>query len=135
MQRHCHTAASLASWLAEQPGVERVHFPGLTSHPQHALAERQMSAPGGMISFVVRGGLAASTALLKSVRIFVCAESLGGVESLIELPATMTHGSVPADARARLGISDGLVRLSVGLEDVADLRADLGSALAAAARA
>jgi len=135
IERHCQSAKALAAWLEQQPNVERVHYPGLESHPQHALAGRQMKAPGGMISFVVKGGLPASRALLRAVRIFVCAESLGGVESLIELPATMTHGSVPAESRAKLGISDGLVRLSVGLEALADLRDDLAAALAAAARA
>ena len=94
-----------------------------------------MTSPGGMISFVVKGGMKASRALLESVRLFVCAESLGGVESLIELPAVMTHGSIPEAMRAQLGISDGLIRISVGLEALDDLRADLSAALEAAARA
>jgi len=132
MERHVRTATALARFLETHPKVERVIYPGLDAHPQRALAARQMKAPGGMISFVVRGGLAASRRLLESVRIFVCAESLGGVESLIELPALMTHGSVPIDVRERLGISDGLIRISVGLEAEDDLRSDLEQALAAA---
>ncbi len=135
MERHSRSAQAIASWLAEQPGVEKVIYPGLASHPQHALAKAQMKAPGGMISFVIRGGLPAARAFLSSVRVFVCAESLGGVESLIEHPAIMTHGSVPAEARAALGIDDGLIRISVGLEAEDDLRADLASALEAAAAA
>ena len=133
MARHCESATRLARWLEKRPEVEKVIYPGLESHPQRALAGRQMKGPGGMISFVVKGGEAASRALLRTVKIFVCAESLGGVESLIELPAVMTHGSVPAEARARLGISDGLIRISVGLEAVEDLEADLDRALRAAA--
>jgi cystathionine gamma-synthase/cystathionine gamma-lyase len=132
MRGHVESALEIARWLEAHPQVEKVYYPGLPSHPQHALCARQMSAPGGMISFVVRGGLAASRALLRTVRLFTCAESLGGVESLIELPAVMTHGSIPADARARLGITDGLIRLSVGLEAREDLIADLDAALAAA---
>jgi cystathionine beta-lyase/cystathionine gamma-synthase len=134
MERHCKSAGRLAAWLEQHPQVEKVYYPGLPSHPQHALARTQMSGPGGMISFVVRGGMAASRALLRTVSVFVCAESLGGVESLIELPAVMTHGSVPAETRAKLGISDGLIRISVGLEAVEDLQADLERALAAARR-
>jgi cystathionine gamma-synthase/cystathionine gamma-lyase len=132
MDRHCRSAASIAAWLEAHPGVEKVIYPGLASHPQHALAATQMKAPGGMISFVVKGGLPAARALLRTVRVFVCAESLGGVESLIEHPAIMTHGSVPAEARAQLGIHDGLIRISVGLEAEDDLRADLAAALDAA---
>ncbi len=131
MERHCQSAAALAQWLEGRPEVERVYYPGLESHPQHALAKRQMRAPGGMISFVVRGGLEAAERLLRTVRIFVCAESLGGVESLIEHPAIMTHASVPKENRERLGIADGLIRISVGLEGLEDLRADLGAALRA----
>jgi cystathionine beta-lyase/cystathionine gamma-synthase len=112
--------------------VEKVIYPGLPSHPQHALAKEQMKGPGGMISFVVRGGAPAAKALLETVAIFACAESLGGVESLIELPAVMTHGSIPAAQRAALGITDGFIRISVGLEDEGDLRADLANALEAA---
>jgi cystathionine gamma-synthase/cystathionine gamma-lyase len=135
MERHCQSAAELAKKLVEHPAVERVYYPGLASHPQHALASRQMKAPGGMISFVVKGGMKASKALLETVQLFVCAESLGGVESLIELPAVMTHGSIPAETRAVLGISDGLIRISVGLEAERDLWNDLEKALAASARA
>lgn len=131
MERHCASAAELARWLEARPEVEAVHYPGLPSHPQHALARKQMRAPGGMISFVVRGGLEAADRLLKTVRIFVCAESLGGVESLIEQPAIMTHASVPKENRERLGIADGLIRISVGLEGLDDLKADLGRALEA----
>ena len=135
MERHCKTAASLARFLEARPEVEKVIYPGLESHPSHALAKTQMKAPGGMISIVVKGGLPAASALLATVKVFCCAESLGGFESLIEHPAIMTHGSVPADARAALGIDDGLVRLSVGLEAEEDLRADLDAALKAAASA
>lgn len=131
MERHCASAAELARWLEARPEVETVHYPGLESHPQHALASRQMRAPGGMISFVVRGGLDAADRLLRTVRIFVCAESLGGVESLIEHPAIMTHASVPKENRERLGIVDGLIRISVGLEGLDDLKADLAGALEA----
>jgi cystathionine beta-lyase/cystathionine gamma-synthase len=134
MERHCKNAASLAAWLEGHTQVERVYYPGLASHPQRALAKAQMRGPGGMISFVVKGGLPAARTLLETVRIFVCAESLGGVESLIELPALMTHGSIPPENRAALGISDGLIRISVGLEAESDLQADLERALAAAAR-
>ncbi len=135
MERHVRSAASIARWLEEHPGVAKVHYPGLPSHPQHALAARQMKGPGGMISFEVKGGASAARALLETVRIFVCAESLGGVESLIELPAVMTHGAIPPEQRAALGITDGFIRISVGLEDEGDLRADLTRALEAAARA
>jgi len=131
MARHCESAGALATWLAEQPAVERVIYPGLPSHPQHALAGRQMAGFGGMISFVVRGGLPAARRLLETTRLFTLAESLGGVESLIEHPAIMTHGSVPPEIREQLGISDGLIRLSVGLEGLEDLRADLARALSA----
>jgi cystathionine gamma-synthase/cystathionine gamma-lyase len=135
MERHAKSAMAIASWLEGHPQVEKVIYPGLESHPQHALAKAQMKAPGGMISFVVRGGLPAARAFLSAVRVFVCAESLGGVESLIEHPALMTHGSVPAEARAALGIVDGLIRISVGLEAEEDLRADLAAALDAASSA
>ena len=130
MERHVRTAHSLASWLAQHPEVERVYYPGLASHPQHALANTQMAGPGGMISFVIKGGLPKARKLLESVRIFVCAESLGGVESLIEHPALMTHGSIPKEIREQLGIVDGLIRISVGLEAEADLKRDLTLALA-----
>jgi cystathionine gamma-lyase len=132
MERHVRSASAIARFLEAHPQVERVVYPGLESHAQHALAARQMKGPGGMISFVVKGGEAAARALLRTVKIFVCAESLGGVESLIELPMVMTHGSIPKAQREALGISDGLIRISVGLEDEGDLRADLEAALAAA---
>jgi cystathionine beta-lyase/cystathionine gamma-synthase len=130
MQRHCENALELAQWLEKHPRVARVHYPGLASHPQHALARQQMkNGFGGMISIEVKGGLAEARTFLERCRIFALAESLGGVESLIEHPGIMTHASVPAANRAALGISDTLCRLSVGVEDVADLRADLDQAL------
>ncbi len=134
MQRHCENAMRIAGWLVGHANIERVIYPGLKSHPQHALAARQMKGPwgpayGGMISCVVRGGLEGSRRMLERVRLFSLAESLGGVESLIEHPAIMTHSSVPAEARAKLGIADGLVRLSVGIEDADDLIGDLERAL------
>jgi cystathionine gamma-lyase len=129
MERHAANAARVAAWLEAHPVIERVIYPGLPSHPQHELARRQMSGFGGMISAVVRGGLPAARAFLSRVRLFSLAESLGGVESLIEHPALMTHASVPAEVREQLGISDGLVRLSVGIEHADDLIADLEQAL------
>jgi cystathionine beta-lyase/cystathionine gamma-synthase len=125
MLRHSQSATRLATFLASHSSVARVFFPGLPSHPQYALAQRQMALPGGMISLELKGGLTAAHALLSSTRIFTCAESLGGVESLIEHPASMTHASLPPETRAALGIGDGLVRLSVGLEDPEDLQRDL----------
>jgi cystathionine beta-lyase/cystathionine gamma-synthase len=130
MERHCANARELAAWLAEQPQVERVYYPGLASHPGHALAARQMRDFGGMISLRVAGGGAAARRLLTRTRLFSLAESLGGVESLISHPATMTHASIPAEIRCARGVDDGLVRLSVGIEDVDDLREDLRQALA-----
>lgn len=131
MQRHCENAMAVARHLENHPAIERVVYPGLPSHPQHELAKRQMHGGfGGMITIYLRGGLDAARRMLQRVRVFTIAESLGGVESLIEHPAIMTHASVPADQRARLGISDSLVRLSVGIEDLADLIADLDQALA-----
>jgi cystathionine beta-lyase/cystathionine gamma-synthase len=135
MQRHVQTARGIAEWLASHPKVERVRYPGLASHEGHALASRQMKGPGGMISFDLRGSLAQSAAFLKALRVFACAESLGGVESLAEHPAIMTHASLTPEARKALGIGDGLLRLSVGLEDAGDLRADLERGFAAADRA
>ncbi|KAA0987846.1 PLP-dependent transferase [Pseudomonas sp. ANT_J12] len=130
MERHCSNALELAKWLEAQPQVSRVYYPGLPSHPQHELARRQMRGFGGMISVDLNTDLAGATRFLENVKIFALAESLGGVESLIEHPAIMTHASIPAATRAQLGIGDGLVRLSVGVEDVEDLRADLAQALA-----
>jgi cystathionine beta-lyase/cystathionine gamma-synthase len=125
MRRHAETATRLANFLASHPSVASVFFPGLPTHPQYPLAQRQMALPGGMISLELKGGFTAAHALLSSTRIFTCAESLGGVESLIEHPASMTHASLPPETRAALGIGDGLVRLSVGLEDPEDLQRDL----------
>ena len=130
MERHCSNAFELAQWLAAHPKVVRVHYPGLPSHPQHALAKRQMSGFGGMISIDLRTDLAGARRFLESVQIFSLAESLGGVESLIEHPAIMTHATLPAATRASLGIGDALVRLSVGVEALDDLRNDLQQALA-----
>jgi cystathionine gamma-lyase len=132
MERHESNARALASWLAEHPQVEKVIYPGLPSHPQHTLARRQQRGFGGMISFVLRGGLAESRRFLSACQVFTLAESLGGVESLIEHPAIMTHASVPPDNRIKLGIVDGFIRLSVGIEDFSDLRADLERAFHAA---
>ncbi len=130
MARHCANAAAVAAFLEAHPKIERVFYPGLESHAQHALAQRQMPAGGGMVTAVLNGGLDEARRFLERVEIFSLAESLGGVESLIEHPAIMTHASIPAETRAALGISDGLVRLSVGVEEEADLIADLGQALA-----
>jgi len=132
MQRHEENARTIAAWLEGHPQVDKVIYPGLESHPQHALARKQARGFGGMISFVLRGGLDESRRFLSTCRLFTLAESLGGVESLIEHPAIMTHASVPADRRAALGIADGFIRLSVGIEDVEDLRGDLERAFAAA---
>jgi cystathionine gamma-lyase len=135
MERHAENALRLARFLEGHPQVERVTYPGLPSHPQHALAARQMRGSGGMLTFVLRGGLPAARAFLKAVRVFACAESLGGVESLIEHPAIMTHASVPADTRERLGIADGFIRVSAGIEHADDLLEDLERGLAAARKA
>ena len=129
MLRHCDNAQALAEWLCEQEGVEEVHYPGLRDHPQHGLAARQMKNFGGMVSFVVEGGLDGASAALRRMQLFSLAESLGGVESLAGQPALMSHASMPRDVREACGIRDGLIRLSVGLEDVADLRDDLQQAL------
>ncbi len=129
MDRHCQNAMAIARHLEHHAKVEKVIYPGLESHPQHAIARKQMRGFGGMITIYVKGGLAESRQMLEKVRIFALAESLGGVESLIEHPAIMTHASVPAEQRAKLGIADNLVRLSVGIEDVQDLIADLDQAL------
>jgi len=132
MERHESNARALATWLEGHPQVEKVIYPGLASHPQHALARTQARGFGGMISFVLAGGLDASRRFLSTCQIFTLAESLGGVESLIEHPAIMTHASIPTDRREQLGISDGFIRLSVGIEDLADLQADLDRAFRAA---
>ena len=130
VQRASENALEIARMLEQHSAVEKVIYPGLASHPQHALAKRQMSAFGGIISVVVKGGVTAATRMLERCELFALAESLGGVESLIEHPAIMTHASIPPEKRAELGISDGLIRLSVGVEDVADLLAELNYALA-----
>jgi cystathionine gamma-lyase len=129
MERHCTSALKIAQWLERHPKVRRVYYPGLESHPQHALAQKQMRAFGGMISAELEGTLDDARRFLERCRLFALAESLGGVESLIEHPAIMTHGSVPPEVRATLGIGDTLVRLSVGIEEPDDLIADLGAAL------
>jgi len=130
MRNHVVSATDLAQRLETHPAIERVIYPGLSSHPGHELASRQMTGFGGMITAIVRGGLEPARQMLENLNVFCCAESLGGVESLAEHPAIMTHASVPPDQREALGISDGLVRLSVGLEDVDDLWRDLDAALA-----
>ena len=130
MERHCANAMAVAQWLERHPGIEKVYYPGLASHPQHGLAARQMQGFGGMVSAVVAGGLEPAKRFLERCQIFALAESLGGVESLIEHPGIMTHASIPAARRAAAGIADGLVRLSVGIEDVDDLIGDLEQALA-----
>ena len=132
MQAHERNAFAVARFLDEQAKVEKVIYPGLPSHPQHALAAKQMSGFGGMVSFYIKGGLEAATKFLEHVEIFSLAESLGGVESLIEHPAIMTHASIPPRTREALGIGDGLIRLSVGIETEADLIMDLEAALSAA---
>jgi cystathionine beta-lyase/cystathionine gamma-synthase len=129
MERHCASALRIAEWLEGHPRVGRVYYPGLGGHPQHALAKKQMHGFGGMISAELAGTLDDARRFLERCRLFALAESLGGVESLIEHPALMTHGSVPAEVRASLGIGDTLVRLSVGIEDADDLIADLAAAL------
>jgi len=129
MERHCSNAMAVARWLEKNPKVARVIYPGLESHPQHKLAKKQMSAFGGIVTFVVDGDLAATRRVLERTHLFTLAESLGGVESLIEHPAIMTHASIPSDKRDQIGISDSLVRLSVGIEDPDDLIADLDMAL------
>jgi cystathionine gamma-lyase len=129
MERHCANARALAHWLEGHPRVDRVYYPGLSSHPNHDLAHRQMRDFGGMISVRLSGGAEAAKRLLSGTRLFSLAESLGGVESLIGHPATMTHASIPAEIRAARGVDDGLVRLSVGIEDLDDLREDLRRAL------
>jgi len=132
MERHEENARKVVEALGQHAKVEKVTWPGLPSHPQHELAKKQMTGFGGMVTFVIKGGLPAARTFLKSVRLFACAESLGGVESLIEHPAIMTHASVPAETRKRLGIDDGFIRLSVGIENGQDLVDDLVQALARA---
>src|SRR6516162_6092655 len=130
MERHCANARQLAPWLVKQPQVERVYYPGLAEHPGHELAKRQMRDFGGMISLRLKGGAEAARKFLPRTRLFSLAESLGGVESLVCHPATMTHASIPAELRLARGVDDGLIRLSVGIEEVEDLEDDLRTALA-----
>ena len=130
MKAHCENASELAAWLVKHPAIEKVIYPGLKSHAQYALAKRQMDGPGGIITIEVKGGLRKARKVLERCHLFALAESLGGVESLVDHPAIMTHASVPPANRRKLGISDGLIRLSVGVEDVRDLRAELETALA-----
>jgi cystathionine gamma-lyase len=132
MREHDRNARLVAAFLSEHPKVARVFYPGLPTNPQRDLAERQMSGFGGMISFEVKGGLEPARRVVERTQLFTLAESLGGVESLIELPAAMTHASIPAETRRAHGVADGLVRVSVGIEDVADLISDLDQALAEA---
>ncbi|MEN9845954.1 MAG: hypothetical protein RIS36_1101 [Pseudomonadota bacterium] len=134
MDRSSANALEIASFLESHPQVERVIYPGLKSHPQYEVAHRQMRAGGGMISMIIKGGLEASRTFLETVRVFSLAESLGGVESLIEHPAIMTHASIPKEIREKTGIVDGFIRLSVGIEDLADLRADLEAGFKAVTR-
>jgi cystathionine gamma-lyase len=131
MERHCASALELARWLEREPKVRKVYYPGLESHPQHALARQQMNGFGGIISIDLDTDLAGARRFLERCEVFALAESLGGVESLIEHPALMTHATIPPAQRAQLGIGDGLIRLSVGIEHIEDLRRDLENALAA----
>jgi cystathionine gamma-lyase len=130
MERHCASAHLIAEWLEEDERVERVIYPGLKSHPQHELAASQMRDFGGIVTFFIKGDLETARSFLEKCEVFALAESLGGVESLVDHPAIMTHASVPAEKRAALGISDQLIRLSVGLEAADDLIGDLDQALA-----
>jgi cystathionine gamma-lyase len=130
MERHCASAMRIAEWLEQDERVESVLYPGLPSHPQHALAKQQMPGFGGIVTFFIKGDLDNARVFLERCQVFSLAESLGGVESLVDHPAIMTHASVPAEERAKLGISDTLIRLSVGIEAVDDLIADLDQALA-----
>jgi cystathionine gamma-lyase len=133
MERHVENAKKVAAWLEAHPAVEKVIYPGLKSHPQAALAEKQMRGPGGMITFVLKAAkksaLERARQMLRETNLFACAESLGGVESLIEHPAIMTHASIPPSTRQKLGISDGMIRISVGIEHADDLINDLQNAL------
>ena len=130
MDRHCSNAMAVAKWLASHPKVAKVHYPGLPSHPQHELAKRQMRQFGGMVSVELKATVEQAKVVASSFRVFSLAESLGGVESLVDHPASMTHASIPAAERQKAGLSDGLIRLSVGIEDERDLIADLAQALA-----
>jgi len=129
MKAHCENAMALAQWLQTHPAIERVIYPGLESHPQHELATRQMDGFGGIISIVLKGGFEAAKHMCENTRLFTLAESLGGVESLINHPAVMTHASIPEIKREKLGIAQNLVRLSVGVESADDLKKDLWSVI------
>ena len=129
MEKHCENAFEIASFLENHEVIEKIYYPGLSNHPNHEIAKKQMNGFGGMITVVLKGGLKTATTFLERTKLFALAESLGGVESLIEHPAIMTHASVPAEVRKDLGIEDGLVRLSVGIESVEDLLDDLNQAL------
>jgi cystathionine gamma-lyase len=129
MERHCVSAARIASWLEKDERVDSVLYPGLPSHPQHEVAKKQMDDFGGIVTFFIKGDLENVRRFLERCQVFSLAESLGGVESLVDHPAIMTHASVPAEERAKLGISDQLIRLSVGIESLDDLIADLDQAL------
>ena len=131
MEKHCENAFEIATFLEEHEAIEKIYYPGLSNHPNHEIAKKQMNGFGGMITIVLKGGLKTATTFLERTKIFALAESLGGVESLIEHPALMTHASVPTEVRKDLGIEDGLVRLSVGIESVEDLLDDLNQALSA----
>jgi cystathionine beta-lyase len=131
MQRHCENGAVVAEWLVKHPKVERVYWPGLPTHPNHAVAKTQMRGFGGMISFTLKGDrMEEAMTVLSSTKLFALAESLGGVESLLGHPASMTHASIPREERLKNGLADTLIRLSVGLEDAEDLIADLEQAMA-----
>ena len=132
MQRHAQTAGQVAAYLESHPKIERVLYPGLASHPQHHIAKAQMSGFSGMLSFELTGGTEAGRRLMNSVKLFALAESLGSVETMITHPATMTHAEVPVEDRRKRGLTDGLVRLSVGIEDPEDILEDLEQALAKA---
>ena len=129
MEKHCENAFEVASFLEEHEAIEKIYYPGLSNHPNHEIAKKQMNGFGGMITVVLKGGLKTATTFLERTKLFALAESLGGVESLIEHPAIMTHASVPAEVRKDLGIEDGLFRLSVGIESIEDLLDDLNQAL------
>jgi cystathionine gamma-lyase len=132
MDRHCDNAEVIAKHLEAHPQVERVYYPGLESHPQHALAKKQMHRFGGMISLELVGGYEAGKRFAMETQLFALAESLGGVESLVDHPASMTHGAIPKEEREAAGLRDGLIRLSVGIEHIDDLMADVERGLAAA---
>jgi len=129
LERHCGNALEIAEFLSGHRNIQNVIYPGLQTHPQYQLAKKQMRGFGGMVSFNLKGGFTECKKLLKNVKVFTVAESLGGVESLIEHPASMTHASIPKDEREKVGVTDSLIRLSIGIEDCEDLKVDLGNAL------